>query len=114
MNEQIDPVLRAKDAFHKEKLNCAQSVLKGFQAAFKITEERIAEAKAHGSGRAEDGRCGALHAALSLLNGEDEKAQLSCAFSSAAGAESCREIKKIGKLTCADCVELAAKLLADK
>lgn len=114
MDSINDPIEKTLIAYSKERLNCAQSVLKGFQAVFNIPEERIVEAKAHGGGRAEKGRCGALHSALTLAKDGEEKARMACAFSEAAGAESCREIKKIGKFSCADCVELAAKLLTGK
>jgi hypothetical protein len=110
----MDPILRTKDAYLKERFNCAQSVLKGFQAVFSIPEERIAEAKAQGGGRAENGRCGALHSALSLAKDAETRERIACAFSEEAGAEACREIRSIGKLKCADCVELAAKLLSGK
>ena len=114
MDSINDPIEKTLDAYSKERLNCAQSVLKGFQAVFNIPEERIAEAKAHGGGRAESGRCGALHSALSLTEDNEVKLRMACAFSEVAGAESCREIKRIGKLKCADCVKLAAQLLAKK
>ncbi len=109
MKEQIDPVLRTKDAYHKEKLNCAQSVLKGFQPVFDVPDERISEAKAHGGGR-----CGALHSALSLVEDAKTKERLVRAFVEAAGSEACREIRRQGRLNCAGCVELAARLLAGK
>jgi len=114
MNGSSNPVHRANEAYAKDKLNCAQSVLKGFQVELGISDERISAAKALGGGRAENGRCGALHAALSLADGEEAKSRLACAFSETAGAEACREIKRLGKLNCAACVELAAKLLAGK
>ena len=114
MSDTNDPVLRTREAYGKERLNCAQSVLKGFQPVFDIPDDRIAEAKSHGGGRAENGRCGALHSALSLAKDEEAKVRLACAFVEAAGAEACREIKRIGKLKCADCVALAAQLLAGK
>jgi hypothetical protein len=89
-------------------------VLKGFQLILNVPEERIADAKTHGGGRAENGCCGALHSAISLAKDEETKERIACAFSEVAGAEACREIKRIGKLNCAACVELAAKLLAGK
>lgn len=51
---------QASDFFHAEdNLNCAQSVLKYFDAP----AAQIAEFKAFGGGRAPEGLCGALYAA---------------------------------------------------
>ena len=51
-----------------ENLNCAQSVLKGFQKEFNITETEIENFRAWGGGRAEGGICGAVFAADRILS----------------------------------------------
>ena len=107
-----NPVSIAASAFKSGRFNCAQSALAGFQKELGLSDEAIAEAKAWGGGRAEGGRCGALHAILSLLESEDDRVRMSEAFSEAAASELCREIRQAGKLKCPDCVALAAKLLA--
>jgi len=59
----------AKMLFHgKDKLNCAQAVLRTFQAEFGISDQEIGSAANAGGGRAEGGACGALHASRILLN----------------------------------------------
>ena len=97
---------RAKNLFHgEEKYNCAQAVL----AAFDVHEDKIAEAKAHGGGRAPEGLCGAFHAAKALV-GEECFAGMTAKMAEAAGGLSCQEIRPLGQLSCRDCVGLAAEL----
>ena len=107
------PVDRSVHAFKKERLNCAQSILKGFQEQKGVTEHTIAQAKGLGCGRAQNGRCGALHAALTLAGDEEIAKTLSQAFVDKAGSEACRDIRKQRVMPCDKCVELAATLLAD-
>jgi hypothetical protein len=105
---------KALAAYKEEKLNCAQSVLRAFQDELSIPEERIAAFKAFGGGRAEEGLCGALYAALELAQGAERKASLRRRFSEKAGAVACKALKGELKFPCADCVELAAKLLEEE
>jgi hypothetical protein len=51
----------------RERLNCAQAVLKAFQEKFSITDEMISQFKAYGAGKAPDGCCGAFYAAKYIL-----------------------------------------------
>ena len=106
------PVRRAIAAFKIERLNCAQSILRAFQAERGISEEAIRKAGNLGHGRAQGGYCGALHAACELIEGETGRSLLRTAFAAKAGSWECREIRKSRMLTCAQCVELAATLLA--
>lgn len=108
------PVERALNAYQRERLNCAQSVLRGFQEHRTIAEEQIAQARHQGGGRAENGRCGALHAALTLADEPAVRDRLRHAFVAQAGAETCREIRRAARLSCVDCVRLAASLLLDQ
>ena len=105
------PIQKSLNAFKQEKLNCAQSVFRGFQEKKGIQDDFVHAAKALGGGRAPEGRCGALHAALELTACPVAKDRLTNAFIEKAGSEKCREIKKLGKLTCADCIQLAAEEL---
>ena len=66
---------------------------------------------AYGGGRAEDGLCGALYAAKTLLNDPEKPKLLNKEFSKKAGSVKCREILKLKKLPCADCVDLAARIV---
>ncbi|MFC2149719.1 C-GCAxxG-C-C family (seleno)protein, partial [Candidatus Auribacterota bacterium] len=63
MNEET-----AKSLYHgKDKLNCAQAILKAFQPATGMTDEVIASFKSAGGGRAEGGVCGAIYAARQVV-----------------------------------------------
>lgn len=85
--------------------NCAQAV-----AIAAGHPELEAEMKACGGGRAPEGRCGALHAAMTLLPPELHQ-QLLEEFAGMAGALTCREIKGGGRTSCSDCVALAEVML---
>lgn len=98
-------------AYKEEKLNCAQSVLRGYQELYDVSDERILNAKQHGGGRAPEGLCGALHSALELVNDDSKAALLKEKFLNDAGALKCSEIRALKKLSCAGCVQLAAELL---
>ena len=102
---------KTMEAYREEKLNCAQSVLRGFQNACGIGDAAIAEAKKNGGGRAEGGCCGALHSALQLARSEAVRQQLLAAFRAEAGAIECAAIRQQHKLSCPGCVELAAGIL---
>ncbi len=104
-------VQRALQAYRQEKHNCAQSIFRGFQEAKGISEQTILLAKALGGGWAPEGRCGALHAALELTACPTQRERLTRAFVEKAGSTACQEIKKHRKLTCEECVQLAAEAL---
>lgn len=106
------PVQRAIAAFKDRRLNCAQSVLHAFQQEHSIAEDEITQARHLGGGRADGGRCGALHAACVLAGDETARGNLRMAFAAKAGSEQCREIRKSKTLSCEQCVELAAELVA--
>ena len=69
------------------------------------------QAKPLGGGRAEQGRCGALHIALTLAQSDEVRQTLAAAFAEQAGSQQCREIRTAKRLACVQCVELAATLL---
>lgn len=106
------PEQKAVDAFTKERLNCAQSVLKAFNETCQVDEQRIIEAKAYGGGRAEEGLCGALYGAILLLDDQEQISKLKEEFALTAGSQKCREIKSGSGFPCTECVRLAARLLA--
>lgn len=84
--------------------NCAQSVAAGCDA-----EERVSELAACGGGRAPEGRCGALHAALLLVPAE-KREPLEAEFAARAGAVTCHALKQVVHFPCSACVRLAAEL----
>jgi bacterioferritin-associated ferredoxin len=107
------PVERAMTAYKKERMNCAQSVLRAFQEHRSISEDEIVQARHHGGGRAENGVCGALHAAIKLTDDPSVRDHLRSTFVARAGAETCREIRRAARLPCVECVRLAASLLVE-
>jgi len=94
-----------------EGYNCAQAIATAFAAEFNVPPERIAAYAASGNGRAEGGRCGALHAARQLLGDAPAAEAVEQRFVQAAGSAKCREIRRGKRLTCAGCVEAVARLL---
>lgn len=84
--------------------NCAQAV-----AAGAGREEMAADLAVCGGGRAPEGLCGALHAALLLVEAENHQA-LKDEFLAAAGALTCKDIKGSTHYPCVECVRLAADL----
>ncbi len=85
--------------------NCAQSVALG-----NGRQELAEELSRCGGGRAPEGMCGALYAAL-LLAPEAERPALQEAFQKEVGALTCREIKGQTGTPCLRCVEVASALL---
>ncbi len=86
--------------------NCAQAVAEG------CGDKELADLmKCCGGGKAPEGRCGALHAALEMTPAEKHEA-LKAEFVSVAKAEDCRSIKaQIPPTPCAECVRIAAELV---
>ncbi len=104
----------ARDLFRgKNKLNCAQSILKAFQPAFGTSDKEIAACESAGEGKAPGGACGALHAARLLLRDPAVAHELEAAFERDAGSTACKRIRKLKQLSCGDCVALAARFLQD-
>lgn len=102
---------RSEEFFHveSEKLNCAQSVLKGFQKEFKISDKEIEEYRAWGGGRAEGGMCGALFSAERLLCQLGKESVIE-EFRQKAGGIRCTDIKE-KQFTCAEYVRMADELV---
>lgn len=84
--------------------NCAQAVAAGFDR-----DDLLSELAVCGGGRAPEGNCGALHAALQLIPAE-HRDSAKAEFTKTAGAARCMEIKANG-FPCKDCVALAAELV---
>lgn len=103
----------AATAAHARGHNCCQAVLHAFQERCQVGDERIAAARMAGAGRAPGGRCGALHAAFDLL-GPEHHAAVEAAFVSRTGASACRDIRKLRRASCRECVGEAARLVAQR
>jgi hypothetical protein len=106
--------MSTKNAVHSytnERLNCAQSILKAFRQRKNISNEQVTAARKLGGGKADNGLCGALHAALSLLDDPGQQETLRRSFVDVAGSQQCREIRAKELISCLQCVEVAARFL---
>ncbi len=90
-------------------MNCAQAVLKAFKDKCP-TDQTMAKM---GGGRAPEGVCGAYYAANHLLEKchPEKVEEFKQEFKNFAGSLKCREIKRIHKTPCADCIAKAAEFL---
>ncbi|MFP4472868.1 MAG: C-GCAxxG-C-C family (seleno)protein [Candidatus Omnitrophota bacterium] len=99
--------------FHgKEGYNCAQAVLKIMQkSGMSVPSEDVEAMSRCGGGRAPEGLCGALYAALEITPPE-RRAELGAAFEQAVGSRYCREIRRGKMAPCRDCVACAVDILS--
>lgn len=102
---------KAADYFHHPefKFNCAQAIT----YKWGCSENHVAEMRKCGGGRANNGNCGALHGALTVLKEEEHKKEMLALFSIRAGSNRCKEIKQIGQISCHECVNIADQLLQE-
>jgi len=111
-------VQKAKDHYLGKngcvRLNCARSIAEPFKERLALTAELLEHFAACGGGRAPEGYCGAIHAALTIAGKEapDRIQEIRDFFIRNAGALQCREIKAQKKMGCLDCIGYAAKFLA--
>lgn len=85
-------------------LNCAQSV-----AVLAGREELSDGLSGYGGGRAPEGLCGALHAALMCVPAGKREALLK-EFEAEAGNVRCSDLKRENRFPCLDCVALSTAL----
>ena len=85
--------------------NCAQAVAAGCGR-----DDLVESLKGCGGGKAPEGCCGALYAAL-LLSSKNRHPSVKEIFKNKAGSEFCKEIRAAGKTPCVKCVEIAAGLV---
>lgn len=90
-----------------KQFNCAQAVAKACER-----DDLVETLKGCGGGRAPEGLCGALYAAISILP-EDKRDILKKRFEEKAGEQHCRPIRHVGKTSCSQCVRISAELLDD-
>ncbi len=103
----------AESLYHgKDKLNCAQAILKAFQDKYSVEQSKIDEFKAFGGGRAEGNVCGALYAAFALEKNDELHADMTEQFVSHAKSVKCLEIRGNKTLPCKSCVGVTADILA--
>ncbi len=116
MSRIDDAVDRYKGINGKNKENCTLSIIKTFNDYINITDEELVNYQRYGGGRAPEGVCGAYYAADRLFQESDSEDmdKLREAFEKEAGSLKCREIRKMGKLSCDGCVRKIAELLERK
>ena len=110
--QNTDPVKSAMEAY-AGPYNCAQAVAFAFRHVSGLTDADVADHKRNGGGRAPEGHCGALHAALQVLPEEPRRADLLEQFKARVGSVCCRDIRAAKVTPCAACVQTAATLLRD-
>ena len=98
-------------AYHRQRRgNCAQSVVHAWDEKHPDRQAGVAAFAPCGGGRAPGGLCGALHAGCALAG--DAAETIKREFSEKSGGVlTCREVRAAKKLTCNECVGLAAELL---
>lgn len=102
--------MNALDTFHHPDYqhNCAQAIAYRWRELY--NDPDIVQKMAHcGSGRAPEGLCGALYAAM--LACPDKAEELKQAFHKEIGHITCRQIKTIGRVPCIRCVQTADELV---
>ncbi len=98
----------------ERRMNCAESVVCGFQEECGITGEIMEEFRNYGGGRAPEGLCGSYYAVtvlLEKLHAADKIEGLKEEFVKDAGSVLCKEIRQNRKLNCLSCVEKSASYL---
>ncbi len=99
----------AEQLYHgKEGYNCAQAIFKTFQSEYNVTEQVISLASEKGRGKAKNGVCGALYAAQQLIKEEPTIENINHDFIQLGGSTQCKDLRKNKKLSCKECVRLAA------
>jgi len=92
------------------RMNCAQAVVAAFETERFFSEEEFQEFAICSNGKAPQGYCGAVYAAIKVLEKIDTiaKMQFMDDFSEYAGSLSCKVIRSKKKITCPQCVERSA------
>ena len=88
-----------------KQCNCAQAVAKVFER-----DDLVEPLKSCGGGKAPDGLCGALYAAM-LLAGEERGEAIKEQFLKRINHLECKVIRKSKQVTCVDCVCRAAEIV---
>ncbi len=98
---------KAVESFHNP-YSCAQAVAAAFDE--NISAQKLDFMRQNSAGKAPNGICGALFAAIDAAHGENADA-ISREFAKKAGSTACREIKTRHKTPCAECVRIAAEIV---
>ncbi len=95
------------------RLNCAQAVIAACRELFQLPEEAINAHTGAGGGKAPNGYCGSLYAALYILEEtrKDKLEECKNFFTTHTSALTCKEIRSRRKIPCVGCVEKATEFL---
>lgn len=104
----------ASETFHHPdyKHNCAQAIANKWKELFEDEETIVDQMKANGGGRAPEGLCGAIYAAMQAVPA-DKRDDLLKAFEQRVGQRNCLDIKKVAKVPCVTCINVADELLEE-
>lgn len=100
-------------ATYKAGKGCCLAVLSAFQDVYHIDEARLVAAAKERAGKAPEGRCGALHAALGLVDPALHD-QLKNDFVAHTGAIDCKTIRSLKKVPCTECVITATTFIESR
>jgi hypothetical protein len=94
-----------------EGYNCAQAIFKVFQHKVDADPDLIHQYAEYGGGRAKEGVCGALFAVEQLAANSVIAQKARQRFARQVGSIFCGDILELGRLSCAGCISIAAKIL---
>lgn len=102
--------MKATDTFRTPpyKHNCAQAVAYRWQRLYK-DKNIVASYTPYVGGRAPEGLCGALYAAMQAC--PNNAADIATEFANRCGAIRCRDIKSAKRIPCERCVDVADRLI---
>ncbi|MCF0190901.1 MAG: hypothetical protein HUJ96_06520 [Marinilabiliaceae bacterium] len=89
--------------------NCAQAVANHWKVLFENTDI-VSEYSPYVGGKAPEGYCGALYAAMQACQSQQEA--IKTEFANIVGATHCIDIKRNAKTSCHVCVDTADELVA--
>lgn len=96
------------------RLTCAQAVAEALRDSCDLADDFVKAMAGVSGGRAPQGYCGAVYAALQIAGkiAPDKSQEIAEYFQREAGGLTCRVIRSGKRLGCADCVEQAARIVA--
>jgi len=108
-------VLKALDLYHgKDNYNCAQAIRLAFAKENDEKDALVKEYKLYGHGKAPQNTCGAVYAGMKLTNELDYEAGFASTFKQETGYIKCSDLKVTGKVSCEECVKIAAQILEER
>ena len=103
---------KSASEYHQQRRgNCAQSVVHAWNLKNPANKKPVEQYAGCGGGRAPGGLCGALHASCDLAGPEAGKTIEKKFAGKTGGNLTCRDVRAARKLSCNECVALAAGLL---